>query len=59
MFLHDDDVRLLKAAPAMLAALKLILVTHDATCAGEDCHIGGIDLARAAIAKAEPKVEAA
>ena len=45
--------RLIAAAPNLLAALKLIVQTHDMTCKGEDCGISGIDLAKAAIAKAE------
>lgn len=49
----DADARLIAAAPDLLAALKLMLASHDATCKGEECQISGIDLARAAIAKAE------
>ena len=37
----------------LLAALKLMLASHDATCLGEECQLSGVDLARAAIAKAE------
>ena len=37
----------------LLAALKLMLASHDATCPGEECQLSGVDLARAAIAKAE------
>ena len=37
----------------LLAALRLMLASHDATCPGEECQLSGVDLARAAIAKAE------
>ena len=37
----------------LLAALKLMLASHDATCPGEECQLSGVDLARAAIAKAQ------
>ena len=48
-----EDALLIAAAPELLAALKLIVRTHAISCEGEDCGIGGIDLAVAAIAKAE------
>ena len=47
---YGNSVR--DAAPELLAALELILKTHDLTCKGEECQISGIDLGRAAIAKA-------
>ena len=48
------NAHLMAAAPELFAALKLLLTTHDASCVdAEACQIGGIDLARAAIAKAE------
>ena len=37
----------------LLAALKLMLASHDATFPGEECQLSGVDLARAAIAKAQ------
>jgi hypothetical protein len=40
------------AAPELLAALERIIVTHDASCAGPECGIAGIDKARTAIARA-------
>lgn len=46
------NARLIAAAPIMLLALKEMLRTNDASCVGEGCQISGIDLARAAIAKA-------
>lgn len=46
------NMRLIAAAPEMLAALTLLLRSHDATCPGETCQLSGIDLARAAISKA-------
>lgn len=47
------NAHLIAAAPELLAALKMIVQTHLASCKGEDCHVSGIDLANAAIAKAE------
>lgn len=47
------NARLIAAAQDMRYALKLILQSHDETCKGEECLLSGIDLARAAIAKAE------
>ena len=49
----EDDARLIAAAPWLYEALRLMLASHDATCAGEECQLCGVDLARAAIAKAE------
>jgi len=49
----EANAYLIAAAPDLLAALKLILASHDASCKGERCAIVGIDLARAALAKAE------
>ncbi len=43
---------LIAAAPDLLAACKLLLESHDASCKGEDCPLYGIDLTRAAIKKA-------
>lgn len=37
----------------LLAALRLMLASHDSTCPGEECQLSGVDLARAAIAKAQ------
>ncbi len=52
-FKNDNDAKLIAAAPELLQALEIILQTHDLTCKGEECGIGGIDLARFAIAKAK------
>lgn len=41
----------------LVAALKLILMTHGFSCKGEDCQISGIDLGYAALAKRGIKVE--
>lgn len=49
----DADARLIAAAPLMYEALRLMLASHDSTCAGEECQLCGVDLARVAIAKAE------
>lgn len=48
----EANAHLIAAAPDLLAALEIILMTHDLSCKGEDCQISGIDLARVAIAKA-------
>jgi hypothetical protein len=47
------DLQVKAAAPEMLQALKMLLESHDRTCNGEGCQLSGIDLARAAVAKAE------
>lgn len=49
----EANARLIAAAPLMLTALKLLLKSHDATCAGEACQLSGIDIARMAVASAE------
>ena len=51
--IHGVRDRVREAAPDLLAALKLIIKSHDASCPGEDCRIFGIDLARNLIAKIE------
>jgi len=50
---HAANAHLIASAPELLTALKLMLDSHDRTCAGEDCQISGVDIARAAVAKAE------
>ena len=45
--------RLTAQRDELLAALRLMLASHDATCPGEECQLSGVDLARAAIAKAQ------
>jgi hypothetical protein len=47
-----DNARLIAAAPELLETLERIIATHDASCAGPECGIAGIDKARATIAKA-------
>jgi hypothetical protein len=49
---EEANALLIAAAPDLLEVLEIIVKTHDATCQGEGCQLGGIDLARAAIAKA-------
>ena len=48
----ESDIRLIAAAPELLETLERIIATHDASCAGPECGIAGIDKARATIAKA-------
>jgi hypothetical protein len=47
---------LIASAPALYSALRMIVESHDATCPGESCGIMGIDLARAALARARGEV---
>lgn len=37
----------------LLVGAKMVLESHDRTCKGEECQISGIDILRAAIARAE------
>lgn len=50
---EDELNRLIAQRDALLEALRLMLASHDATCPGEECQLSGVDLARAAIAKAQ------
>lgn len=50
---QEANARLIAAAPDLLAALKMMLESHDRSCRGKDCWIVGVDVARFAIAKAE------
>ena len=55
---YEGAVVALKAQhDELLAALRLMLASHDATCPGEECQLSGVDLARAAIAKAQQLLE--
>ncbi len=46
------EIAQLKADKAELVeCLRIILITHDLSCKGEECQISGIDMARALITK--------
>jgi hypothetical protein len=47
-----EAIKLREQNAELIAALQLMLASHDATCTGESCQITGVDLARAALARA-------
>lgn len=50
--LCEADANLIAAAPDLFVALRMILDSHDTSCAGPECQICGIDLARLALRRA-------